>query len=116
MKTIVMNILILVSLILGYNYSSSFSSENSKNNNAAYYVFDGYEGGYYFFTDQNKNVFQIIELENEPITNYDLNNGNYETETFLLELKTSSEKEVFYTDDVLDINLIGDNLDNIASN
>ncbi|WP_028374670.1 hypothetical protein [Leeuwenhoekiella sp. MAR_2009_132] len=45
-------------------------------------VFDGYEGNYYFFSDENYQAV-VLEVSNkETLKNYDLINGNLEGKVF----------------------------------
>lgn len=79
MKTLITIFSIVVISLSGFNSPGLI---NSTNNDVVQnqLTFDGYEGGYYFFTntDQQAVVLEIDEETKSP----DLVNGNLEGETF----------------------------------
>lgn len=51
-------------------------------------IFDGYEGGYYFFTDKNCKAVSVIAKDETPLHNLDLINDDYVGEQFEVTIDT----------------------------
>jgi|GEM_PF-614233 len=76
MKTILITMTLFIALSFGMiATSTNYIQEN--NNTQELLTFDGYEGGYFIFSDSNHKAV-LFETENETsLYNYDLINGDY---------------------------------------
>ena len=84
MKTIYSTIL-SASLLFIMGFTSPSSSLNSVNTESCIATFDGAEGDYFFFTDENDKAIQFESINAIVIQNHELINGSDIDKVFKVE-------------------------------
>lgn len=105
-----MKLLIALFSLVTFTTSSIHTNsdlESSKNDVIAYeVVFDGYEGGMYFFTDNKDNAITIEDEESKLFEKFTQDANSYVGKTFTIMLKsTNAEHDVYTAKSVVEIEL-----------
>jgi hypothetical protein len=92
MKTILSLIILGIALTVGILLPKSNSISEK---DMITVTFDGYEGEYYFFSDQNYNAIQLTKNDPLPLKASKLKDGNYVGKTFTIKAPAKIEKESY---------------------
>lgn len=87
---------------IGIHQIGNKHSESTQNILA---TFDGYEGGMYFFTDQENKAITLTADDILPIDGINLSEGDYIGKLFVLEMEIVENIAVIHADQVKEIRL-----------
>jgi hypothetical protein len=108
MKTYILSIALGALLLL----SSSITLPSHTSNDALFTTvsatFDGYEGGYYIFTDENEKAVTIYTENEDPIGDFDLKSAHHIGSPFKIKAKTDDDGNIsplLTIEDVVDLDM-----------